>query len=498
MRNIGRKLSFGLYFASLLVSALIGGILFFLDKEHEVVWIVFLSLVLFSFLLVFAIQKLLLKQIFEPIEKLKSDLESIARGEEIDRLGAIHPFDETGIVKEGMGVVAKELKNRDQRLLEQNNYTRKILDGQSSLIAVVREGKVLDCNQGFLRFFEVEDKEEFNQRFDQFIQIFEDVNKEGYLAIDRLYQESLIEFLLSRKEKISKVAIKKEDRLLSFSLLLDEIELEGKKHQIFVLNDITELEMYREALEKRVAAEIEKNRFKERIMYEQVRRSAMGELLVNIAHQWRQPLNNIGILTQDIEDMHRFGELNEKSLQANVQKIMEQIRGLSETISKFTGFYDKKDVLAGFLVRETVEKIISLIKDGFGRIEIEVKIFIPSGLLLYNNSQALEEILMALFVNSKEALERRSRESGQITISSVFDEENGNLTLYFVDDAGGIPKDILPKIFDPYFTTKFQSQGVGLGLFMARNIVENRMYGSISAANTPNGAKFTLSIPTCK
>ncbi|MGD9596820.1 MAG: sensor histidine kinase, partial [Wolinella sp.] len=364
--------------------------------------------------------------------------------------------------------------------------------------AVVREGKVLDCNQGFLRFFEAEDKEEFNQRFDQFIQIFEDVNKEGYLAIDRLYQESLIEFLLSRKEKISKVAIKKEDRLLSFSLLLDEIELEGKKHQIFVLNDITELEMYREALEKRVAAEIEKNRFKERIMYEQVRRSAMGELLVNIAHQWRQPLNNIGILTQDIEDMHHFGELNEKSLQANVQKIMEQIRGLSETISKFTGFYDKKDVLAGFLVRETVEKIISLIKDGFGRIEIEVKIFIPSGLLLYNNSQALEEILMALFVNSKEALERRSRESGQITISSVFDEENGNLTLYFVDDAGGIPKDILPKIFDPYFTTKFQSQGVGLGLFMARNIVENRMYGSISAANTPNGAKFTLSIPTCK
>lgn len=291
------------------------------------------------------------------------------------------------------------------------------------------------------------------------------------------------------------------------SCFIDEIQEIGAG--IGVLTE--ELKSYKKHIGKRDdsilgrerAHEIEKNLLKERIINEQMRRSAMSELVVNIAHQWRQPLNNVGILAQDIEDMYHFGELNKESLERNVKQIMEQIQGLSLIISKFTGFYDKKDQLEEFTLYEVTQRAISLFEAGIGLVDIEIVLSMESQLSIYNNPQAFEEILMMLLVNAKEALEVASKEHGKIYISAKMahaeeSHKNEGIVLELEDNAGGIPQHLLHRVFDPYFTTKFESQGVGLGLYMARDIIENRMQGSISVQNGSKGACFTLSFPNIK
>lgn len=478
-----------------LTSVAVALFLWILGQEVDVVLAASGAFFLFGLFLLFVVRRILVQHIFKPIECLKRNLERLIKGEELELL---HEGDES----EGRGLkhhmegIAKELKARDRRLLEQFRYTRQILDGQSSLVAVVGEGCVLDCNRRFLEFFGVPNKEAFNRRFERFFEVFIETDKPGYWKPQGSSCKEALGEILARGERIVKVMARGEEGCLSFALRVDEMRGARKEGYIFVLSDITELERYRETLEERVKAAIEESRLNERIMQEQARRGAMGELLVNIAHQWRQPLNNIGILAQDIEDMYRFGELNEKNLATGVQRIMGQIHALSETISKFTGFYDKKDIVAGFSVRESVERVAALAKAGFGHMEVGVRLDISPDLMINNNPHAFEEVLMALFVNSKEALERINRSGGEIALQALFDEDSRVLKLTFTDDAGGIPREILPKIFDPYFTTKFQSQGVGLGLFMVRNIVENRLYGSIEFENIERGVKFVLTIPS--
>lgn len=493
MSSLKNKIILKLYLIALIMPLPISVALFILEKNPLIITAIFFIMAGFCVFAIWAIEQTLIRRALLYVQSLEADLERISCGEEIfsDR-------ECNSKVVENISGIAKELKNRSERLLEQIQYTRMILDAESGLVAVVSDGKVFDCNRSFLHFFDIENLEEFNAKFKSFVDIFTDSKYVGYLSPKNLSKKELISTLDENTLKIHKVVLRREEQDFRFSLLHSKINISSKEYEIFVLNDITELEMYREALEKRVAEEVDKNRLKERILSENSRRAAMGELLVNIAHQWRQPLNNVGILVQDIEDMYRFNELSKESLSLNVQKIMEQLNTLSDTISKATCFYDKQDVRARFFVRESVEKVLSLISNGFGIIKVDVRLEIPEELAISNNFQAFEEALMALFVNTKEAFEGAKKSSGEIVIcASIATFDDGDmLTMTFSDNAGGIPPEILPKVFDPYFTTKFQSQGTGMGLFTVRNTIESRMYGSIDLENRGAGICFTLKIPS--
>ncbi len=254
-------------------------------------------------------------------------------------------------------------------------------------------------------------------------------------------------------------------------------------------------------LESRVKEEIDKRRQQEQLLIQQSKLASMGEMIGVIAHQWRQPLTALGLIVQDIKDAYNHGELDRKYLSNNVQEAVAQIHFMSKTIDDFRNFFKPTIEETYFPVDTAIKEVIALLSSQLGSADINVELVIEENVSLGIKGYLNEfmQVIMNLLHNSRDAvleLKNRRRQSyinKPITISVC--NRGNKIVVSIGDHGGGIAKDIIDRIFEPYFTTKEEGKGTGVGLYMSKVIIENNMRGKLYVDNISDGALFTIELP---
>jgi PAS domain S-box-containing protein len=252
------------------------------------------------------------------------------------------------------------------------------------------------------------------------------------------------------------------------------------------------LEEMNQNLEKIIKEEVTKNRDKDLLLHQQSRQAAMGEMIGNIAHQWRQPLNAIGLIIQDIQDAHQFGELSAEYLGIKIQKANDIIAHMSQTIDDFRNFFRPEKAKRDFSLKEVISKTITFVEASFRNNGITIELDFTNDIVIKGYSNEYSQVLLNILNNAKDAhLDRKTKEPW-VRVGLFAENERAVVTI--TDNAGGIPDSILSKVFEPYFTTKEPGKGTGIGLYMSKTIIEKNMGGILAVSNTDCGAEFRISI----
>jgi len=243
-----------------------------------------------------------------------------------------------------------------------------------------------------------------------------------------------------------------------------------------------------DSLEQRVREESAKNREKDHLLIQQSRFAAMGEMIGNIAHQWRQPLNTLGLILANIEDAHNYNELTGEYLAKQVYGGRQLIQKMSTTIDDFRNFFRPHKEVEKFSVTNAIKDAISLVSASFSNNNIDIAFEACTDVFIMGFSNEFSQVLINLFANAKDAILQNQVAKGKVRVKLNLDGQNVVITI--ADNGGGIPESILDKVFEPYFSTK--ELGTGIGLYMSKMIIENSMDGHISACNQGNGAEFAI------
>lgn len=251
-------------------------------------------------------------------------------------------------------------------------------------------------------------------------------------------------------------------------------------------------------LEQRIAEAREWQRVQDAHLHEQARRNALANLLINIAHQWRQPLNVISLGVQEIEEICRENQVPMSEIEELIEHCMQQLDELSAIIGEFTDLNQKTtNPRQHFALEKAIDQTLRILGTWLqqdGRLDVDVQID-PVNSRIWGNEALTVEILLALIRNTKEAMQQRGLESASMLVAHEYWHDRGEHRISIRDDAGGIPPQILERIFDPYETAQFKRRHRGLGLFIVKNTVEIALEGSIEARNTEHGAEFLLYLP---
>jgi PAS domain S-box-containing protein len=235
-----------------------------------------------------------------------------------------------------------------------------------------------------------------------------------------------------------------------------------------------------------------KNRQKDRIMMQQSRQAAMGEMIGNIAHQWRQPLNVLGLTVQRVQLFHDMGKFNKEFLAASTAEAMKVINHMSQTIDDFRNFFSPNKKKETFTVSEALEKAISLMDVSVAGRQIGIEVESVDSPTVHGYRNEYSQVLINILMNSKDAFLERGTADPRVFIRIFTERERAVVTL--ADNAGGIDEAIIGKVFEPYFTTKGPQKGTGVGLFMSKTIIETNMNGRLTVRNTADGAEFRIEL----
>ena len=266
-----------------------------------------------------------------------------------------------------------------------------------------------------------------------------------------------------------------------------------RKRLVLLLRDITtmkenekELSLLNGRLEAMVDNERLKRQNQQRILVQQSKLATMGEMIGAIAHQWKQPINSIAILVQDIRDAYQHGELDVNYLNNNINGAMKNIQFMSETITDFQEFFTPSKKAAEFDVLRAVRDINNLLEAPLRSkaLQVEIRTTEQTDTMITGYKNEFKQVILNLINNAADAISERYKNKtlpkgeGRIIIDLHEDREYLHVDVH--DNGGGIPEAIGEKIFEPYFTTKEDAQGTGIGLYMSKTIIEENMKGRLS------------------
>lgn len=224
------------------------------------------------------------------------------------------------------------------------------------------------------------------------------------------------------------------------------------------------------------------------LLLQKTKMADMGEMIANIAHQWRQPLATISVSSGILRERKLLDKLSDKNFIDELDHIDSNLLHMSQTVEDFLTYFRPNKIKEDFYVKEAVDKALLIIGNTLYKSEIKTKIDINESDKIFGLKDEYVQVLISILSNAIHAL--ATKEEKTIYIKS--EKFNDQIVLSIEDNAGGIKEELLPKIFEPYITTKHQSVGTGLGLYISKNIIQNSMGGDISVKNTKNGAKFTI------
>ena len=246
-------------------------------------------------------------------------------------------------------------------------------------------------------------------------------------------------------------------------------------------------------LEKQVEIEVSKQREQEYILIQQSKLASMGEMIGNIAHQWRQPLNAIGLVAQNIKFMNETDSLDDKSVERSINKIENLTQSMSKTIDDFRNFYNPNKNLEICDFSNSLKDVFHLIDVVLSSKGIKINDYTSQEIKVIGYSNELSQVILNIVNNAKDALLDNNIRNPEITFKTMKDDKYGCISIE--DNGGGIQKSTLEKIFNPYFTTKEEGKGTGIGLYMSKVMIEKNMDGSLIASNTNRGALFKILLP---
>jgi len=257
---------------------------------------------------------------------------------------------------------------------------------------------------------------------------------------------------------------------------------------------VNELKTFNSKLEQQVEEKVKELHTQERLLIHQSRQAAMGEMIESIAHQWRQPLNIIGLSASNLEISHELGTMSDTSFKENIHTIALNIEYMSDTIDDFRNFLNPDKISSTFNPKKIIEDVFMILKAQLINNNITLNINEIKEIEFRGSENEFKQVVFILINNSKDAIRSKQQKNksykGKIEITLSDDKEYNTLT--FCDNGGGIKNDIIHSIFNPYFTTKFASSGTGIGLYMTKSIIEIRMKASIGVHNINNGCCFTI------
>lgn len=308
---------------------------------------------------------------------------------------------------------------------------------------------------------------------------------------------SIVSFFISRK--ISEIFKQYKQNIESQKNALRNINvvLESK-----IAQKTKELEKLNAQLQVKVNDEVLKNRRKDQILYHQSKMASMGEMIGNIAHQWRQPLSTISTAASGMGLKLDYDIFKKEDAKEDIELIVNTTRYLSETIDDFRNFFAEEKKMEQLDLSTVIKNSINLISASLKNNHIQV-IEDLQAIQINVIKNELSQGILNILTNAKDVLcEHVSSKQERLIFIQCYEKQH-HAYIHIKDNGGGIPMDILEKIYEPYFTTKHKSQGTGIGLYMTREIIIKHLNGDIETKNTHytyddisyTGAEFIIKIP---
>jgi signal transduction histidine kinase len=313
------------------------------------------------------------------------------------------------------------------------------------------------------------------------------VNREN---TEELKEEIIALSKLTRTGLDKKVArfMKLYDRQIKQNRLI--LQQSDKRYaQIRGLNN--ELEVLKANLEERVEQEIHARLEKEKLLEQQAKMAAMGEMMDAVAHQWKQPLNALSMLTDLLKSDFNTGDVDQAYIDHMNDAVHQQIEHMVTTLNEFRTFFRPNKEAEPFGLKRCIQGVALLVKDEFLKNGITIHIESGHEIIINGIENELKHLILNIINNAKDAFNEHGCSRRDIFIR--FFKKNGLVTLEIEDNAGGIPDAVIGDIFKPNVTTKEEGKGTGIGLYMSAQIAQ-KFRGSLSARNSEHGAVFILTM----
>jgi len=309
----------------------------------------------------------------------------------------------------------------------------------------------------------LENKKSLEKRVDKYIRLV------LIISISIIFIIGFLSFIISNK--INKVFANYKDKVQKKEELLQDLN---------------------KNLEKKIDKALKEAKKKDRAMLHQSRLARMGAMLSMIAHQWRQPLTEVSGILMELETANKFKKLDDKLINESIDESNRLIQFMSHTIDDFRNFFkpDKKKVR--FYVDDACNEAITLVSASIKSYHIDLTKKVKCNSVINGYEREFAQVMLNLISNAKDILNQREIDKPKIDV--VVDVIENDVVITVEDNAGGIEDEYIDLIFEPYFTTKESSKGTGLGLYMAKMIIEKNMNGELSVENTKKGALFRVRV----
>jgi len=359
------------------------------------------------------------------------------------------------------------LKQTQVTLEEEINKIELLLDATMDAMFVFEQDVCVKVNELGIELFGFESKQEILGK-----QIFNFLKNKSDLDLTQFYNKPF-----------ETQVIKKDGSDFPALIKIKKIVLNASKIEIMSIVDLSELKS------------------KDKLIAEQSKLAAMGEMIGNIAHQWRQPLNTISTAASGIKLLKECTALTDSDLDESLEGIIKSAKYLSQTIDDFKDFLKGDKEKTKFNLKVNIKKDLSILKGMLKSSHIQVIETLDSSLELFSYDNELSQGIINILSNANDAFKESNEENKYIFISTYI--KNNHAIIEIKDNAGGIPTSIISKIFEPYFTTKHKSLGTGLGLYMTQQIIKQNIQGQITVENKTYtyenkkyiGANFSIQIP---
>lgn len=280
--------------------------------------------------------------------------------------------------------------------------------------------------------------------------------------------------------------------LFVFMLLILTSHIDKKREQLKIEAQQA-LEELNATLEERVSYEVEKNRQKDQQLLQQSRLASMGEMISMIAHQWRQPLNAISSTVQGLSLKLSLQKFDAEVFTCKLNDVNGYAQYLSQTIDDFRQFFKTSKEKKEVTLEEVIERVLSIIRVSLENNSVALVLEFNAHITVLTHSNELMQVVLNLVKNAEDVLIEGNVENPCIKIRTT--QTPTHLSIEVLDNGGGVPLEIIGRIFEPYFSTKTKKDGTGLGLYMSQKIVEEHCGGTLKASNTEIGAIFTVMLP---
>ena len=380
------------------------------------------------------------------------------------------------------------------------NLFRKSTDG----ISLIKNNKFIDCNDAVVKLLKYSSKEKFlNSHPSEFSPVYQPDGRPSYEK-----SEEMINLAMTKgSHRFEWVYTKLNGEDFWVEIVLTKINMGSESIIHVVWRDISDrkiledeiLKMNRN-LELRVEEEVIKNLEKDKHLFQQSRLAQMGEMISMIAHQWRQPLSAIASTASDMKvqialekyDLSSEKKANECALHFSdrLSNIELYVQSLTQTINDFRNFYKPNKESITTFIYEPLAKAINIVKPSFTSDGIEFIKDYKSNKKVVMHENEIMQVILNILKNSQDNFIENNMKNRKITVRTY--DENDSAILDFLDNGGGIDESIIDKIFDPYYSTKNEKNGTGLGLYMSKIIIEEHHNGKLEVENIEDGVRFRI------